>query len=69
MELDEPEALEYASVAYESGAADYPQLDEQPVMVASSRDQRVFSGKLDQDEDQSGAEDLDVPAFMRRGGL
>ena len=64
MELDEPEALEYAQVA-----ADYPQLDEQPVMVASSRDQRVFSGKLDQDEDQSSAEDLDVPAFMRRGGL
>ena len=64
MELDEPEALEYASVA-----ADYSQLDEQPVMVASSRDQRVFSGKLDQDEDQSDAEDLDVPAFMRRGSL
>jgi cell division protein FtsZ len=64
MELDEPEALEYASVA-----ADYSQLDEQPVMVASSRDQRVFSGKLDQDEDQNSVEDLDVPAFMRRGGL
>jgi cell division protein FtsZ len=42
---------------------------EQPVMVASSRDQRVFSGTLDVDTDQSNTEDLDVPAFMRRGGL
>jgi hypothetical protein len=38
-------------------------------MVVSSRDQRVFSGKLDSDEAQSNTEDLDVPAFMRRGGL
>ncbi len=64
LELDEPEEPEYAPVAI-----DYSQVEEQSVMVASSRDQRVFSGKLDQDEDQSSAEDLDVPTFMRRGGL
>jgi cell division protein FtsZ len=56
-EIDEPKVLEYA------------QVEEKPVMVASSRDQRTFSGKLDSDEDQSSTEDLDVPAFMRRGGL
>ncbi len=64
LEIDASEALEYAQVA-----ADYAQVEEQPVMVASSRDQRVFSGKLDPEEDQSSTEDLDVPAFMRRGSL
>ena len=62
--VDAPGALEYAQVA-----ADYAQVEEQPVMVVSSRDQRIFSGKLDPEEDQSSAEDLDVPAFMRRGGF
>jgi hypothetical protein len=57
LEIEEPGDLEYAHV------------EEQPVMVVSSRDQRVFSGKLDSDEAQSNTEDLDVPAFMRRGGL
>jgi hypothetical protein len=57
LDFDEPETLEYAPVA------------DQPVMVAASRDQRVFSGTLDIHEDQSGREDLDVPAFLRRGGL
>ncbi len=57
LDFDEPETLEYAPVA------------DQPVMVAASRDQRVFSGTLDLDRDQSGREDLDVPAFLRRGGL
>jgi len=57
MEIDEREQLEYAHV------------EEQPVMVAASRDQRVFSGTIDLAENQSNTEDLDVPAFMRRGGL
>ncbi len=57
LEIDEPKDLEYARV------------EEQPVMVVSSRDQRVFSGTLDSEEAQSNTEDLDVPAFMRRGGL
>ncbi len=64
LEIDASEVLEYAQVA-----ADYAQVEEQPVMVASSRDQRVFSGKLGLEEDQNDTEDLDVPAFMRHGGL
>jgi cell division protein FtsZ len=62
--FDEPEGLEYSQV----GNGHSP-LIEHPVMVAASRDQRVFSGRLDTEEDQSNAEDLDVPAFLRRGGL
>jgi hypothetical protein len=57
LEIDEREELEYAHV------------EEQPVMVVASRDQRIFSGTIDLEEDQSNTEDLDVPAFMRRGGL
>jgi cell division protein FtsZ len=57
LEIGEREELEYAHV------------EEQPVMVVASRDQRIFSGTIDLEEDQSNTEDLDVPAFMRRGGL
>jgi cell division protein FtsZ len=46
-----------------------PELVELPVMVAASRDQRVFAGTLDSHNDQVSAEDLDIPAFLRRGGL
>jgi cell division protein FtsZ len=62
--IDESEDVEYAAVAVE-----YRQIEEHPAMVASSRDQRVFSGSVDLGEDQINNEDLDVPAFVRRGGL
>ena len=42
--------------------------NEPPVMTAASRDQRVFSGGFGPEEQGSG-EDLDIPAFLRRGGL
>jgi cell division protein FtsZ len=72
-EIDGSSALEDAPVAEssrsESSHVEYPRFEELPLMAVSSRDQRVFSGKLDLDLDQSNAEDLDVPAFMRRGGM
>jgi cell division protein FtsZ len=57
------------TLEFEPAVADRPVALEQPVMVAASRDQRVFSGTLDLLDDQNEREDLDVPAFLRRGGL
>jgi cell division protein FtsZ len=64
LEMDEPQPAEFLSVAHE-----YAQVEEQAVLVAASRDQRVFSGTVDLDSDHAHGEDLDVPAFLRRGGL
>jgi cell division protein FtsZ len=58
-----------AAESDESEVVKYAHIEEQPVMVASSRDQRIFSGTIEAEEDQSNTEDLDVPAFIRRGGL
>jgi cell division protein FtsZ len=44
-------------------------LTEHPVMVASGFQPRIFPGGLAPDPHESHEEDLDVPAFMRRGGL
>jgi len=57
-ELDEGDALEFE-----------PVLKEQPAMVAAGPDQRVFSEARDFHAEESHGEDLDVPAFLRRGGI
>ncbi len=44
-------------------------LTEHPVMVASGFQPRIFPAGLAQEEQESQEEDLDVPAFLRRGGL
>jgi hypothetical protein len=44
-------------------------LTEQPVMVASGFQPRIFPAGFAQEEQESQEEDLDVPAFLRRGGL
>ncbi len=46
-----------------------PVATEQPAMVAASPDQRVFLARFDLDAEESSHEDLDVPAFMRQGGM
>jgi cell division protein FtsZ len=38
-------------------------------VIATGFRERVFSGSVDLGEDQINNEDLDVPAFVRRGGL
>ena len=43
--------------------------DEIPVMVAAGPQPRMFGDMNGADEPESAGEDLDVPAFMRRGGL
>jgi len=44
-------------------------LAEQPAMVPSGFQPRIFDQASLIDEPESGREDLDVPAFLRRGGL
>jgi cell division protein FtsZ len=46
-----------------------PILTEQKVMVASGFRPRVFGDGTDAEEQETRHEDLDVPAFMRRGEL
>jgi hypothetical protein len=46
-----------------------PVATEQPAMVAASPDQRVFLARFDLEPEDSSHEDLDVPAFMRQGGM
>jgi len=73
---EEPERCEPAAdqecppALDEDGALEFePVLQEHPVMVAAGPDQRVFSEAPDFHLDEGHSEDLDVPAFLRRGGL
>jgi cell division protein FtsZ len=63
-------APESDSTDQDEAASDFESGErERPVMVAAGPQSRLYSGSLDHAEHETNEEDLDVPAFMRRGGL
>jgi cell division protein FtsZ len=67
---ESPAEVEYAPEFDEDNLLEFePVPVEQPVLVAAGPDQRAFSEAPGFHVEEGSGEDLDVPAFLRRGGL